>query len=92
MSRLNSLRNQLGRRAFSASGPRVYHPIKSVQGKWMPNMFNTYPRAEMERVPHIERHVLEYKEKEIKEYRGLKERDLGNQLLGWDDVNARDHV
>lgn len=39
------LRNQLGRKSYEASGPRVYHPIKSVQGKWMPNMFNTYPRA-----------------------------------------------
>jgi len=39
------LRNQLGRRSFSASGTRVYHPVQSVQGKWMPNMFNTYPKA-----------------------------------------------
>ena len=40
-----SLRNQLGRKPYEASGPRVYHPIKSIQGKWMPNMFNTFPRA-----------------------------------------------
>lgn len=43
----NKLRNQLGRKSFRASGPRVYHPIQSIQGQWMPNMFNTFPRAEL---------------------------------------------
>ena len=90
--RFNDLRNQLGRRAFKAAGPRVHHPVKSVQGKWMPNMFNTFPRAELEKVPHIERHVLEYKEKEIRDYGGLKQKDAGNVLLGFDDVNAKDHI
>lgn len=44
---VKSLRNQLGRKSLSASGTRTYHPIHSVQGKWMPNMFNSYPRAEL---------------------------------------------
>ena len=42
---LNRLRNQLGRKSFTVTGSRVYHPIKSVQGAWMPNMFNTFPKA-----------------------------------------------
>ena len=45
MTTFNRLRNQLGRQSYTASGTRVYHPVKSVQGKWMPNMFNTYPKA-----------------------------------------------
>ena len=45
MQSLNKLRNQLGRKSFAVTGSRVYHPIKSVQGLWMPNMFNTFPKA-----------------------------------------------
>lgn len=45
MTSVNKLRNQFGRKSISASGTRVFHPIHSIQGKWMPNMFNTYPRA-----------------------------------------------
>lgn len=56
---LNKLKNQLGRKSLPASGPRTYHPIKSVQGKWMPNMFNTYSRAELETVHHIPRAVYQ---------------------------------
>lgn len=47
LSALQKLRNQLGRKSFEVSGPRVFHPVKSIQGKWMPNMFNTYPKAEL---------------------------------------------
>jgi len=74
------------------SGPRVYHPIKSVQGQWMPNMFNTFPKAELEKVYHIPRAHLEYMEKKIVVGRNLrKEYDDANRLLGFDDYNARDH-
>lgn len=55
LTALHKLRNQLGRKSLEVSGPRVYHPVKSIQGKWMPNMFNTYPKAELETVYHIPR-------------------------------------
>lgn len=53
---LNSLRSQLGRKAFKASGKRVYGVINSIQGKWQPNIFNKYPIAEFEKkhkIPEI---------------------------------------
>ena len=37
------MRNQLGRRAFSVTGTRVFGAVQSVQGKWQPNLFNKYP-------------------------------------------------
>jgi len=60
---------------MAASGTRIYHPIHSVQGKWMPNMFNTYPRAELETVHHIPRPVMELVEKKIIDRRFLKQKD-----------------
>lgn len=59
LEKLGKLRNQLGRRSYGASGVRVYHPVKSVQGKWMPNMWNTWPRAEMETVHRVENAIME---------------------------------
>lgn len=72
LTSVNKLRNQFGRKSMAASGPRIYHPIRSVQGKWMPNMFNTYPRAEMETMHHIPRPQMEFVEKQIIDRRFLK--------------------
>lgn len=72
------LRNQLGRKSFTASGPRVYHPVSSVQGKWMPNMFNTYPKAELEKVHHIPRVHFGYIEKKVIDRRFRKGKDDAN--------------
>ena len=85
-----SLRNQLGRKPYEASGPRVYHPVKSIQGKWMPNMFNTYPRAQFEKVHHIPRATFENREKLIRDDKNLKDRDHANILLNFDNSQARD--
>jgi large subunit ribosomal protein L43 len=87
---LNSLRNQLGRRAFKVSGTRVYQPVQSVQGQWMPNMFNTFPKAELEKVHHIPRAHFQEIEKRIVDRRFRKSRDDANVLLGFDDYNAKD--
>lgn len=86
------LRNQLGRKSYEASGPRVYHPVKSVQGRWMPNMFNTFPRAELETVHHIPRAFYQETEKAVIDARFRKEKDPANELLHFDDVNAKDRV
>lgn len=90
MDSLNKLRNQLGRRAFALAGTRTYHPIKSIQGQWMPNMFNTFPKAELEKVHHIPRAHLEYQEKKIVDRRNRKQHDDANTLLGFDSYNAKD--
>ena len=45
LDKLATLKNQLGRSSFKASGVRVYGAVKSIQGKWSPNMFNKYPVA-----------------------------------------------
>ena len=58
----------------------------------MPNMFNTYPRAELEKVHHIPRAVYQEKEKAIIDACFRQERDPANVLLGFDDVNAKDRV
>ena len=87
---MQRLRNQLGRKSFTVNGPRVYHPIKSVQGQWMPNMFNTYPKAELQKVHHIPRAHLNYVEKKILDTRFRNQKDDANTLLGFDDMNARD--
>jgi hypothetical protein len=70
----------------------VHHPIKSVQGKWMPNMFNTFPRAELEAVHHIPRAHYEEREKAVVDARFRGEKDAANHLLRFDDVNAKDRV
>lgn len=58
----------------------------------MPNMFNTYPKAELETVYHIPRTPYEETEKEIKDYRFLNKKDDANTLLGLDDFRSRDKV
>ena len=58
----------------------------------MPNMFNTYPKAELEKIYHIPRTHLEYKEKQIKDRRYRKKEDETNKLLGFDDYNAQDNL
>jgi len=65
LDKLNGLRNQLGRSAFQASGTRVYGAVKSLQGKWQPNMFNKYPIAELENVPKIPWAKIGTKEKVV---------------------------
>ena len=68
----------------------MYHPVSSVQGKWMPNMFNTFPKAELEKVHHIPRANFEEKEKRIRDRRFRKEKDDANTLLHFDDFKAKD--
>lgn len=62
---MTGLRNQLGRSSFKASGTRVYGAVKSLQGKWQPNMFNKYPVAELENAPKIPWAKIGTKEKVI---------------------------
>lgn len=38
----------MGKSSFKASGTRVFGAVKSIQGKWEPNIFNKYPIAELE--------------------------------------------
>ncbi len=47
----------------------------------MPNMFNTYPRAELEKVHHIPRAHFDYIEKKIIDRRFRKKQDDANVLL-----------
>lgn len=56
----------------------------------MPNMFNTYPKAELEKVHHIPRANLEYMNKKIVDRRFRKSEDEANLLLGFDSYNAKD--
>lgn len=58
----------------------------------MPNMFNTYPRAELEKIHHIPRAIFQEKEKAIIDDRFRQEKDPANVLLGFDDANAKDRV
>jgi hypothetical protein len=53
-----SLGNVVGRKAIEASGKRVIGVKESIQGKWYPNMWGTYPRAEMEDLHYIPEPVL----------------------------------
>ena len=39
---------------MEATGKRVSGVKESIQGKWYPNMWGTYPRAEMENLHIIE--------------------------------------
>lgn len=56
----------------------------------MPNMFNTFPKAELETVHHIPRAHLEHVEKKIIDRRFRKRHDDANKLLRFDDFNAKD--
>ena len=47
ISKLESLKNQLGRKAFKVNGSRVFGAKQSIQGKWQSNLFNKYPIAEL---------------------------------------------
>lgn len=58
----------------------------------MPNMFNTFPRAELEKVHHIPRAIFQEKEKAVVDGRFRQEKDPANVLLNFDDVNAKDRV
>jgi hypothetical protein len=53
-------------------------------------MFNTYPKAELEKVHHIPRANLEYMNKKIVDRRFRKSEDEANLLLGFDSYNAKD--
>ena len=56
----------------------------------MPNMFNTFPKAELETMHNIPRGQMDEVEKEIKDRRFRKQKDDANTLLGFDDYNAKD--
>ena len=53
------MNNRLGRASFKASGKRTFGVTESIQGKWTPNMFNSYPNATYEKVYHIPRPKME---------------------------------
>ena len=55
-------------------------------------MFNTYPKAELEKMHKIPRAFYGQKEKKIVEARFLKEKDAANTLLDFDDVQAKDRI
>jgi hypothetical protein len=77
LSALLRLRNQLGRRAFKPSGPRVFGSHKSIQGKWQPNLFNKYPLAELSKVHPIP-DVPAEKVERIKPLSQVREKDFAN--------------
>lgn len=75
------MRNQLGRRAFSVTGTRVFGAVQSVQGKWQPNLFNKYPIGQLSKVYKIpdipnEKIVVEDPKRDI------RKSDLTNHTLG----------
>jgi len=53
-------------------------------------MFNTYPKAELEKIHHVPRTYFENTEKQIIDRRFRKKKDSTNVLLGFDDFNAKD--
>ena len=71
----------MGKSAFKASGTRVFGAVKSIQGKWAPNMFNKYPVAELETPKKIPWVRVGGEVKEVVRRDLLKEVDLVNKSM-----------
>jgi hypothetical protein len=82
----------LGRSSFKASGTKVFGAVKSIQGKWQPNIFNKYPIAELEAVNKIPWVDLGTEIKEVVRSDLLKKKDLVNRSLKMKPMSNGDFI
>ena len=87
LSKLNEMRDQLGRSSFKASGTRVFGAMKSIQGKWQANIFNKYPIAELETAKQIPWVNVGMEQKVVEKKDLLKEKDIVNKSMKFRPVS-----
>ena len=82
----------MGRSSFKASGTKVFGAIKSIQGKWQPNIFNKYPIAELETLKKIPWVDLGTEIKEVVRSDLLKKKDSVNKSLKMKPMSNGDFI
>lgn len=74
----------VGRKHLPHAGKKVHGAVKSVQGGWKPNMWNLFPKHELEKIkiiPEFNEKVIEYENKRFTDPTATYQKDYLKAVL-----------